>query len=336
MRNGLSTLIARWSIGLVVVVLCAQVQAAGSPVLESAVTEWLKCLSPQAAKLEAPAYPGDALKINAGAVVKARIKFRNASDAPAIDVYYNSGGLQSFEQAVRDRVVNYRLPCMPEGAAAVEVVQTFTFSSHDLRHATRGEVEEEPGATACRFVAGTDQLPFYPRSRSMGTDRGVVVVSMTFNAPEQPPSTKIVYRNGANAFAQAAVNRVAQYRLDCTGGPYTPLTALQTFRFVMEGSERFGLQNLALKQFVGALRDVEQQRVRFDLNALGCPFDVRFSLYRPHADNEVDEVGKHVPARKPFVQWLRSVELKIPREAYDDVVGQPINVSVPCGELDLT
>lgn len=77
-------------------------------------------------------------------------------------------------------------------------------------------------------------------------------------------------------------------------------------------------------------------KVRFDFNEMGCPFDLNINLYRPYARNTLGQFGQPNAKRKPFMDWLAQLTMRIPSEAEPYLIGQAVKVSVPCTILDLT
>lgn len=294
----------------------------------------LRCLQPEAAKLAPVVYPADELLLNRGATVRVRLTFTDPASEPKVVVYYNLGS-DAFADAVKEAVHAYRLPCLPPGATPVIATQTFSFVPHDGQPVVRSRVIDEETSELCRFIKEPQQPPLYPlRGIGPTSDSGSVIMSMTFTAKDKPPTTQVLFTAGGSRFVRAAEAFVSEYRVDCPP-PYAPIKARQAFRFHMEGTTQYGLKNMNLKQFVGVIDKLEQQQVRFDLNTMGCPFDLRFGLYQPYASNEIGEVARTDPNRREFIDWLSRVALKLPREAHEQVIGSTFTLAVPCGTLDL-
>lgn len=291
----------------------------------------LRCLQPEAAKLAPVVYPADELLLNRGATVRVRLTFTDAISEPKAVVYYNPGS-DAFADAVTEAVRAYRLPCLPPGAKPVTATQAFSFVPHDGRRVVRSRaIDDDEGSHPCRFIQEPQQKPLYPISTS---NSGTVLMAMTFSAKDKPPTTQVLFSAGGPRFVYAAESFVSEYRLDCPP-PYEPITARQIFQFRMEGGDQYGLKNLNLKQLVGVIDKLDEQHVLFDLNSMGCPFDLRFTLYEPYARNEIGELERVDPNRREFIDWLSGVALKLPRKAHEQVVGSTITLSIPCGTLDL-
>ncbi|MGZ5182514.1 MAG: hypothetical protein ACXWC6_15410 [Ramlibacter sp.] len=92
-------------------------------------------------------------------------------------------------------------------------------------------------------------------------------------------------------------------------------------------------------QFGDLLRLVDLQRSghgRFDTTAMGCPFKLAFVPYQPYAPNTARETGERNGQRQPLLEWLRSASLNLAPEAMRQLIGQPLQVAVPCVVLDLS
>ena len=93
---------------------------------------------------------------------------------------------------------------------------------------------------------------------------------------------------------------------------------------------------MLLATFVRALDKLEAEHVKFDFANTACPFDVRFVLRQPVLSNEVGEIERSDPNRREFIEWLKTVSLKIPERDRAQVLGDSMTLSVPCGVLDLS
>ncbi|MBC7957053.1 MAG: hypothetical protein H7Y33_14430 [Cytophagales bacterium] len=316
----------------------AQAQdTAGAVVLDKPQSP-LHCLTPAVANLAAPVYPPDSLYLNNGGMVRVRLTFRDAAKAPDVEIVYATQ--EAMADAVRDRVREYRLPCLPEGVGPVLATQLFDFNPHDGRKVFYGKALDDAAPTQpCRFTKVPDALPRFPAYStgliSSVRPSGTVLMRMTFTDKDKPPATKVLFSTGGPRFVEAVEFYAQDYRLDCPT-PYAPVDAKQVFHFRMEGEARYGLKNLSLQQFVGAMDRLSDQHVRFNLDTMKCPFDLRLRLLQPHAENDVGEVASSEPSRREFIEWLRGAALKLPAAAYEQVIGNTITVTVPCGTLDLS
>lgn len=300
----------------------------------------LSCLTSTKPQDKAPAYPPAALAISATAVTRVRLRFTSADRGPAVDVTFNSGD-ESFAQAVRAHVGNYRLPCLGGSGVPVEAVQEFQFLAPAVRwnYAPLGSADLSDLADAACLAGITNATPpNFPRKAEVDGVPGTALVRLEFLSASEAPVVKVLFDGGSRHFAAAATAAVEKYRLPCLKPEWLPVVATQDFVFsfgVADGENRPG-PVFPLAKFVSAIRGVEAQKVRFDFNTMGCPFELRFKPYRPYASNKVGQVGGDDANRRDLIEWLSSVTLDIPDKLMRTAIGRVITVAVPCTVLDLT
>ena len=167
---------------------------------------------------------------------------------------------------------------------------------------------------------------------------GTVVARLTFTSPDAPPRVEIVYEPGNPRLVTVVKRAVEDYRLSCM--PLGKEQVVATRQFVFHGHETAPLPRLkpqlAVIDVVRLVKDIKSQRVRFDFNTMGCPFQVEFAPFRPYANNDVREIGTHQPARDEFLGWLKNVTLDLPPSFMRTAIGQSSVVSVPCTLMDLS
>ncbi|WP_295639430.1 hypothetical protein [uncultured Methylibium sp.] len=294
------------------------------------------CLNQPAQGLGPLSYPKDAADRKEAAVVRVKLTFKSADAAPSVDVLYNSGRA-AFAGVVQDHVKTYRLPCLTASAAPVSATQEFQFVPGDGRKVIWSEPrpDADEGDEAMAACLKTKGRPEYPYRALRDGVQGTVLARMTFAGPDAAPQTEIVFDGGSAALANAVKAYVRGYRLPCLEAIRAPVTATQQFTFLVDAESIYVLKDASLKQFLGVIDGLDTQRVRFDLNTMGCPFDLRFTLYQPYQPNAVGEVGTSDPNRRELLEWLKTISLKLPPEAKRLVIGDSMTVAVPCGVLDL-
>lgn len=296
----------------------------------------LDCLTPAAADRRPLEYPEEALKFKIAGLVRVGLEFRRPDRAPKV-TFLSRSGYSSLDDAVEDYVSAYRLPCLRPETGSVEVEQEFSFSPFDGRPVvwvSPRAVGPDISSPACR--PRTPQFPpSFPRqAMDHRVNAGVVVLRMQFRGPTEPPTQTILYQSEERSFG-SEVERYARWiRLPCLKEEQS-VSAVQVFSFRMDDAADYTLKDLGLGQFVSALDKLDQQHVQFDFNAMGCPFEVRLRLYQPAMENSVGEVEHSDPRRAEFLKWLGGVSLKLPRKALEQVLGDSMNITVPCTQLDL-
>jgi len=297
----------------------------------------MSCLVPKSVDVHPIGYPAREEAMRTEGSVRVRMEFAGPVDAPKVDILFSSG--ESFEKAVRSHVDGYRLPCMPSGHAPVVAVQEFAFDPRGGAKVHWSEPwETAPTSPGKCQPSGLDSSSLrYPTWRSINRPVSVLV-RMRFDRPDDAPRAEVLNAKDlpSEYFAEEVIEAVRKLRLSCAPSRRWPVTAIQIYRF-RQNTDRVSLLNdLPLAKFLGSVRDVDDHKVRFDLSSMGCPFDVELRLYQPYARNGVGEVGQTNPNRAAFLTWLSTLSLRIPDETLNQVLGDTMRISVPCGVLDLT
>jgi len=313
----------------------SQVQAQALDVRSDANDRFFSCLTPTSDQQRTIAYPARELQLRTDGTVRVRLTFTAADQAPRVEVLFSSG--ENFEAAVRDHVDDYRLPCFPVGHAPLVAIQEFGF---DFRGAGKVYWAKPQSTTAIEEgnceVTGFDtslRNPDMVRSRAKSS---TVLVEMQFDGEGKAPSVKVLNPLPGSFVGDEVTEAVRKLRVSCKAPRTWPLKAVQTYRFRVVDTDQLVLNDMSLKSFVQSIDHLERHLVRFDLSSMGCPFAVQLRLYQPYATNSVGEVGKIDPNRAGFIAWLATVSLRIPVETLNQVLGDTIRISVPCGVLDLT
>ena len=283
------------------------------------------------------AYPRGMAVQKTGGIVRVSLTFKAAGEAPRAEVFFDTVG-DVFRELVLERVKGYRLPCLQAGDLPVVVTQEFVFTPGDGRRVVWSPLRDQQREGAESSVAcltGADKVPDYPASRVVGNDNGAVFARYAFTRPDVAPTVTILFDGGNGRFAEVVTRYAAGLRLPCLKANDAPVTVVQPFSFAVQGTRRSALRDMPLATFVAALDKLDEQQVKFDFSTMSCPFDVRFVLRQPVLENQIGEVERSDPNRREFIEWLKSVSLKIPESARAQVLGDSMTLSVPCGMLDL-
>jgi hypothetical protein len=315
-------------------------RAAGPQIVDDpAVKTLISCLTPVGPDLPPVVYPREALPLKKDVTVRVRLVFRAPDAPPRAEVLYNNGD-EAFEKALSARLASYRLPCLPAGASPVTFTQEFRFDPRDGRPVEwlPARVPASHGTADCTAEHRDPRDIIYPpaaRKRGIG---GTVLVEGRFNGPGEAPVVTVLNRDAPEELAEVAMAHFAKTRLVCSGTDQRwPKLARQTFRFSMEGDKRYVLRDVPLATFLRTVKkDAAGTPVRFDLRSMACPFDVQLNVYQPHLANSVGEVGTPDPNRAEFLHWLAGLTLDLPPEAAQQVLGDTMRISVPCGVIDFS
>ncbi|MDP1900272.1 MAG: hypothetical protein Q8K96_07445 [Rubrivivax sp.] len=317
--------------------LGACIGALGSPALAQDVTleptPALRCLTPLAEQRGAPEYPLRVFKLGLGGRVKVELEFTTPDKRPAVKVLESEGD-ESFIDAVKAHVREYRVPCLEGADIPSRLVIDFVFKPDDRRVIWSKPVDpmaaERARTLDCLSHVSGNKTPPYPVWAQRQNVQGRVLARLRFDAPDRPPVAEVFARPAAEGLAEHIKTWAEGYRLPCHQGG--PLRANVVFVFVFEG-ETYGFRDLTLRQFLGAVRGIREQTLTFDFNTMACPFDVKWVYQQPFMPNAVGEVGSSDAARRPFLDWLSRVELDLPKRSLDSVFGDHVTLTVPCVKI---
>jgi hypothetical protein len=322
------------SLGVLALLVGCAARAQGGALVALPEASAAECLT-STAPAASPVYPERELALKIEAVVRVRLVFSAPDAAPKAAVFYNLGS-DAFSTAVLDHTRSYRLPCMAAGTEPVVATQEFRFTLDGRKVITGGLRDDLATKRTVNCLSGDQRRLEFPRDLKGPLPQGNVIVKLKFTGPSDAPKVTVLTDAGSRVLRRIVLDHVERYRLPCLPAAGKPVEAMQTFSFRVEGERQYTLNDLTLQQLVDTLDKPELQRVRFDFSTMGCPFDVRLSLYQPFAKNAVAEFERSDPNRREFIEWLTGVALKLPDPAARQIIGQNMTVSVPCGLLDLT
>ena len=234
---------------------------------------------------------------------------------------------------------HYRFTCMKAGDAPVRVQRNFNFVPTDGRPVTwtvppaspAGQVLPRNASHPC-LVKGPDPK-MVPRFGAASPHSDRVVITYEFKQFHEPPETQVLVPAADPHFTRAMLQHVGQYKVVC-GMPNFRGVAM--WELVNSADrERYALRDSKLVPFLAATRNARQKPVSFDLDRMGCPFDVRVQYWQPFLGNAVGEIGAPVPERRPFLEWLAGLQLELNDKLASRVAGDEFTLAVPCGKIDL-
>lgn len=286
------------------------------------------------------AYPEEVLKQRLSGFYRVQMRFTDANKRPEVEVLYEAGST-GLHEAVLDYVSRMRLPCLKPGQT-VMALQEFSFDALGV-----GRVKSPPplnvpssqaaSYTQCLRSSGQPlelSEPSRP-SRSVNTIKdGNLIVEVYFNAPDRPPEVKVIYDSMYAANRDNILEYLSKYRLPCLpAGQRTGIE--QQFSVHWGGNLKFAFNDLSLVKFLGLVKDLNARPVEFNLDTMGCPFRLRWTLGRPATANRVYEVGESNANRLPLLAWLRELELNLTKERFEGLLGAELLIDVPCGTIKL-
>jgi hypothetical protein len=294
-----------------------------------------RCLTVAAGEPDAPTYPFDEFKRDERGAVQVLLEFTSADTPPRVTVQERTS--QPFADAVVAHARHLRVPCMEAGSPPVRLIRDYVFvpDGHRVRwhRAVDADAEAHRAAWACVKHVDGQKRPQYPRRALEAGVQGRVVARVRFEGPDKPPVVRVHARRTAALLAGAVEDWLSDTRMPCYPG--RPFSTNVTFVYTVEGERAFGFRELPFRTLLAATAGIERQTLAVDTTTMGCPFEVQFTYRQPHLPNHVGEVGDRDPARRLLLEWLETVEFKLPDRALDSIYGDSTMVTIPCIRLDL-
>lgn len=304
------------------------------------------CMTPAADARGVPEYPFVAFKSGHKGRVRVVLSFTSPDTHPAVKVTEHEGD-DSFVDAVKAHVRQFRVPCHDGGELPVRLTFDFQFRPDDREVFSSGPIDADAAARneqlACMVHESGRKAPRYP-DRALGAAvQGRVVALLRFEAPDQAPLAEVytradaqsssTSRQAAEMLSEPIAAWVKGYRLPCLQGRPISTTVIFVYR---DERDAYGFKpNMTLMNLLPAVRNIKLQRLAFDFNRMACPFDVAMTYYQPHLPNRVLEIGTHDPSRRPFLDWLRQSVLDLPEPTLDSVFADTARFTVPCMKINL-
>jgi hypothetical protein len=171
----------------------------------------------------------------------------------------------------------------------------------------------------------------YPYAAMKREIQGRLFVDLQFDAPDQPPVAKVYSARNSGPLHDEVESWTKGLRLPCQSG--RPARAAFTYVFIIDGTAHYGFKDNTLGGFLGAVKDIDKRRVDFDFRTMGCPFEVRLHYLQPHHPNFIEQLDSYDATRQPFLDWLKTLELKVPGKSLDSIYADEVTLPVPCATL---
>ncbi len=324
---------ARFVFALLIATAAPGVLAQQQTLTESAT---VACLTPAGAERGSPKYPKASFELKEGGTFPVTLEFTAPDREPKV-TFTGVDDYSELKDAVLDFVRAYRVPCLQPGQVAT-LNQEFKFvPTDDRRVRWHTPVDDDDPRRErlqkCMKHTSPGSKPSYPVWAVDKDIQGSVLLKVSFDAADRPPSVEVLDNAGSDRLASHATDFARGWRMPCHEGASVSVNQLYKFRFA--GDSRLVLKDLSLVTLISGFKGIRQANVYFDFNEMGCPFDLRFSPYQPNSPNLVGEVGDTLPARRFFLDWLRRQSLDLPPKQRNAILGQITTVSVPCTVLKL-
>lgn len=301
-----------------------------------------QCLVTSGPTVKPLVYPEVAYKRKDQGTVSVRLTFTAPDESPDYKLLsdHTTTPLELLD-AVRTHVRQFRVPCLKPGAAPVVLHQDYVFTPNDGRKVVasdpelRGADGERPYQSSCTLNAA-DSVPNYPQRLQRKDIWGPVLVNLHFAGPKDAPKIEML-SSPDSGLGSSVVSAASQLRLRCTAEPVAeefPKTLGVIYQFRLIDRPVAVLNDTDLVNLVRNGRDYATP-VYFDTAQMGCPFDVRLTYKRPYDLNFVEELEQAHPGRKPLLDWLKRLTLRLSEKTSRLVVGDTMTVSIPCTTVDL-
>ncbi|OWQ85247.1 hypothetical protein CDN99_22160 [Roseateles aquatilis] len=306
------------------------------PILERTLTEGT-CLTRPAEPLY---YPSRSWRMEESGLFRFALTFSRPDRAPDVEVL-TAAGNQQLLQAAKARVTQHRLPCMASDAPAQQVIEEISFNAtpRPESHAVAPSAAPHPArAKALWACLRTPETPPAAQPPDFGTKTATTVLLFKFTAPDAPPTIEVIYNSGSDALLAVFKAYVSSYRMPClTAEDASPVTQ-QMFRYAVDDVRQTLADPLPLRALLANVKDIRNMVAKFDFDAMGCPFDVTWTLWRPAMPNDARQVASadaYDARREPFLKWLTTLELNLTPERFEQLLGSTTRIQVPCGSLNL-
>ena len=294
------------------------------------------CLTRAHGAEEKLVYPKAAFENKDGGVVKAKMVFHAADKGPRISIERNELN-SDLDDAVKEYLEGYRLPCFNEKDGPVSLRQDYVFTPNDGRKVMSTSPEDEaddarkPQLTCIKSIDDWDK-PYFPEAESREGAEGNFYVELSFSGADTPPDLKWIAAANNKAFRRAIEFYAGKLRMPCHEGG--PVRARMLFKFMQPDGEKLMFRNMGLRDFLIAGSKIPRP-VFFDLNKMACPFDLRVTYMQPYAPNVVSELETTNASRKPLIDWISNIGLPFSETQANRVLGDSFNLSIPCGSVSL-
>ena len=292
---------------------------------------------------ERPEYPRDLYDAKVGGWVRLELEFTGPETEPRIRSLdpLRTDATRWLVDAAERFAKSYRHTCMKAGDPPVRVRQDFDFAPNDGRKVAWTVPQFSADAPAgarevlfnCVRQGEPGSKPYFPRLGGAARATSArVVVQLAFKQLHEPPEVMVLVPGSRVEFTESVLRHVREYRMTC-GTP--PLVGIQSFTFNGPDEQRVGLSDAPLPKFLAGTRNALHRPVFFDLDRMGCPFEVRMRYWQPYFRNAVGEIGTPHPERRAFLDWLAGLQLDLNEPLASRVAGDELTISVPCGKIDL-
>jgi len=262
------------------------------------------------------------------------LRFEAADKPPVIELL--AGRIEGGTPALFEAYLSeYRLPCLDATEGPFELLQEFLIPAKDgqVESAAVVDVIGPSMQRACIDLVPPEQFQ-YPKSMSMNALTVVFGLRFPVGGVTEP-AVEVLYQSLGRSLARELASYYGGSKA-CQRGTVRHGRYLLPHMYT-QGERR----NDAPRFKDGSLFDLlavaksQQLKAYFDTTAMGCPFQLEWMLLQPAGSNHVSELGEHDAGRAGLMAYLRGLELDLSPVARQQLTGQSMKLTVPCGELNL-
>lgn len=268
-------------------------------------------------------------------LMRLKLRFERADAAPRVEVLANTMGAAT-QKAILAYLQEHRLPCLPADDEPIYAIQEFSVDSDGSIHTSAALPWTEASGAVC-IVMPVENLEI-PYSRLEDPIVRTLIEGRFEGDGTQPPKVRILHSNGGRWVRESVEAHVRKYRMPCRRAGDAPQNFEQMFAvsFTSSPAPQFREPEVTLERFITFVKNKGQLNASFDFDTMACPFDVTWTLRRPHMPNRALEEGQRNPNRVPFLRWLELLDLDMDARTHDWLFDESMKVRIPCGRFTLT
>lgn len=167
-----------------------------------------------------------------------------------------------------------------------------------------------------------------------------MLVDMVFaGEPEDSPQVNVVYSNAPPAIEEAVRKHLSEYRFTCRKRSDPPRHAEQMFTFKPPNRgpiEQVHGKSVDIATFISYMKFEAEEATVLDFDGMQCPFRLGYMFLdqRKLVDSQVGTPADVTRRRLPLIQWLYRHDVNYASaHVANDLVGQRVELRVPCGQL---
>ena len=296
----------------------------------------LGCLQVKAGAALEPEYPFDQYKSGEAGKVKARVTLPGGLFGNKVEIQSHEGS-DHFVDAVTKFLRSLQAPCLKDGESAT-LAYEFIFQ-HDGPQVywsppRDASASVQKALIECIRPEKPGSTPTYPSRALRDGSQGRVLGVVTFSSADAAPSLELLGRPGAGVFLPGIRSWAAGLRMPCHPG-MGDVKVAQLFVFRIDGTGAYGFKPLTLQRLLALSNTWREKGLVLDTTTMGCPFQLKWTYYRPFRPNPVGEVGQADPRRRPLLDLLAELDLDLREVDLESVFADTGDVTVPCLRINV-